>query len=162
MKTVVEKKLGFLSVKGHRGTIFTSSGNSLNPLQWNSNSWWLLWCRWCLPPGTKRHQRPVVLLGEIKQNARLLWHQGIPVRPFFSLPSKHLLEFVHVRAPLGQVTCSKNDCSYWVCVLDANVIGVLLTDENNKVLAPEATTVNRVDGHGVAGWPNLFFSYKFF
>ena len=46
----------------------------------------------------------------------------------------------------GKVTCSKNDCSYWGCVLDANVIGVLLTDENNKILAPEATTVNRVDG----------------
>ena len=30
----------------------------------------------------------------------------------------------------GKVTCSKNDCSYWGCVLDANVIGVLLTDGN--------------------------------
>ena len=64
---------------------------------------------------------------------------------------------------MGSWPCNKNDCSYWGCVLDANIIGVLLNDENNKILAPEAAQLTRVDGTiWRAGWPKLFFSYKFF
>ena len=52
----------------------------------------------------------------------------------------------------GKGPCNKKDCSYWGCVLDANVIGVLLTDENNKILAPEAAQLTRVDGTILRDW----------
>ena len=103
MKTVVEKKLSFLSVKGHRELYSRPRINVLN----RCNGIQIL--DGCFDAGdvflpvrsvTKDLSSS---LGEIKQNARLLWHQGILVRPFFS-PSKHLLEFVHVRAPLRQGT----------------------------------------------------------
>ena len=92
MKTVVDKKLSFLSVKGHR-ELYSRPGIFL-----------LTRCNGIQIPDGYFDGGDVFLpvrsvtkdlsssLGEIKQNARLLWHQGKPVRPFFSLPSKHLLE----------------------------------------------------------------------
>ena len=124
MKTVVEKKLSFLSVKGHRELYSRPRINVLN----RCNGIQIL--DGCFDAGDVfLPVRSVTKdlwssLGKIKQNARLLWHQGISHHRNIFLSS---FMFVHRS---GKVTCSKNDCSYWGCVLDANVIGVLLTDEN--------------------------------
>ena len=56
----------------------------------------------------------------------------------------------------GKVTCSKNDCSYWGCVLDANVIGVLLTDENKYWLQKQQQLTGWMVQSGVLGDQSCF------
>ena len=89
-------------------------------------------------------------LGKIKQNARLLWHQGISHHQNIFLSS---FMFVHRS---GKVTCNKNDCSYWGCVLDANVIGVLLTDENKYWLQKQRQLTGWMVQSGVLGDQSCF------
>ena len=70
----------------------------------------------------------------------------------FSYPKNILVSSFMLVHRSGTVTCDKKHYSYWGCAPDVNVFSVLLTDQNNKILAPEASTVSRGGWYKLAGY----------
>ena len=52
----------------------------------------------------------------------------------------------------GKVTCNKRQYGSWGCAPNNENLGVLLTDQNNKILAPEASTVSKGGWYNLAGY----------
>ena len=55
----------------------------------------------------------------------------------------------------GLVSCAKSDkgaYSYWGCVSNTTPLGAILTDDNNTILAPEASTVNAHGWYTLSGY----------
>ena len=54
----------------------------------------------------------------------------------------------------GKVTCNKRDYSFWGCgkTPSHGTLFVVLTDENNKILAPEGSRVNKRGQYTLAGY----------
>ena len=50
------------------------------------------------------------------------------------------------------MSCKKSQYSYWGCAPNISALGVLLTDQNNKILAPEASTVSKNGWYKLAGY----------
>lgn len=57
--------------------------------------------------------------------------------------------FVH---RTGKVTCNGKQFSFWGCQPDAPRLEAILTDGDNKILAPEASTVNKEGKYNLAGF----------
>ena len=51
----------------------------------------------------------------------------------------------------GNVTCSKSQYSYWGCDSNHPTLLIILTDQNNKELAPEALAVSKAGSYTLAG-----------
>ena len=52
----------------------------------------------------------------------------------------------------GKVSCNKRAHIYWGCQPNHGELLVLLTDQNNKILAPEAKIVNSSGWYKLAGY----------
>ena len=54
----------------------------------------------------------------------------------------------------GKVTCNKRHCSFWGCgkTPSHGTLFVVLTDENNKILAPEGSRVNKRGQYTLTGY----------
>ena len=51
------------------------------------------------------------------------------------------------------MTCNRSEYSYWGCDPNQSYFHTILTDQNNKILAPEASTVNSKYGwYTLAGY----------
>ena len=57
--------------------------------------------------------------------------------------------FVH---RTGTVTCNKSQYSYWGCAPDNKGLSVILTDQQDKILAPAASKVNQYGGYNLEGY----------
>jgi len=86
------------------------------------------------PRWVKLNKSPVCFGAKGNQYGRFSYHQNIFVSSFM---------LVHRS---GNVTCSKRDYSYWGCDPNIRDLLAILTDQTNKILAPEASAV---DNHGV-------------
>ena len=69
------------------------------------------------------------------QYGRFTYHRNIFVSSFM---------LVHRS---GKVTCNRRDFSYWGCDPKSGLLHAVLTDQNNKILAPDASTVNSKYGY---------------
>ena len=71
----------------------------------------------------------------------------------FSYPKNILVSSFMLVHRSGTVTCDKKHYSYWGCAPDVNAFSVLLTDQNSKILAPEATPpVDKAGWYHLAGY----------
>ena len=52
----------------------------------------------------------------------------------------------------GKVRCTRTDQSYWGCSLNRATRMVLLTDEKNKILAPESSKVSKEGWYTLKGY----------
>ena len=68
----------------------------------------------------------------------------------FSYPKNIFVSSFMLVHRSGTVTCDKKGYSYWGCALDVNLFSVLLTDQNNNILALDATPPV-----GKGGWYHL-------
>ena len=96
------------------------------------------------PRWVKLNKSPVCFGAKGNQYGRFSYHRNIFVSSFM---------LVHRS---GKVSCNKRAYSYWGCQPNHEGLIVLLTDQNNKLLAPEAKTV---DG---SGWYKLASSVLVF
>ena len=87
------------------------------------------------PRWVKLNKSPVCFGAKGNQYGRFTYHRNIFVSSFM---------LVHRS---GKVSCHKSYYSYWGCVSNKPQLHVLLTDQNNKILAPKASTVNNKYGY---------------
>ena len=80
------------------------------------------------PRWVKLNRSPVCFGAKGDDFGRFSYHRNIFVSSFM---------LVHRS---GTVTCDKKGYSYWGCAPNVNGFSVLLTDQNNKILAPETST----------------------
>ena len=92
------------------------------------------------PRWVKLNKSPVCFGAKGSQFGRFSHHQNVFVSSFM---------LVHRS---GKVTCDKSRYSYWGCVPNNPNLGVLLTDQNNKILAPETSTVGKTGWYNLAGY----------
>ena len=92
------------------------------------------------PRWVKLNKSPVCFGAKGNQFGRFSYHQNVFVTSFM---------LVHRS---GKVSCKKSQYSYWGCFPNNPNLGVLLTDQNNKILAPEASTVNKSGWYKLAGY----------
>ena len=92
------------------------------------------------PRWVKLNKSPVCFGARGDQFGRFSYQQNIFVSSFM---------LVHRS---GKVTCDKRNYSYWGCQPNHEGLIVLLTDQNNKILAPEASTVNKGGWYKLAGY----------
>ena len=93
------------------------------------------------PRWVKLNKSPVCFGAKGNQFGRFSYHRNIFVSSFM---------LVHRS---GKVTCNKSDYSFWGCTPNISQLAVLLTDQNNKILAPEATTsISKSGWYGLAGY----------
>ena len=92
------------------------------------------------PRWVKLNKSPVCFGAKGNQYGRFSYHRNIFVSSFM---------FVHRS---GKVSCNKRAYSYWGCQPNHWGLIVLLTDQNNKILAPEAKIVNSSGWYKLAGY----------
>ena len=92
------------------------------------------------PRWVKLNKSPVCFGAKGNQYGRLTYHRNIFVSSFM---------LVHRS---GKVTCNKSGNSYWGCDPNSAILGTILTDQNNKILAPEVSTVNSAGYYNLAGY----------
>ncbi|KAM7446816.1 hypothetical protein ABFA07_004928 [Porites harrisoni] len=93
------------------------------------------------PRWVKLNKSPVCFGAKGNQYGRFSYHRNIFVSSFM---------LVHRS---GKVSCdSKRAYSYWGCQPNHGELLVLLTDQNNKILAPEANIVDGVGRYKLAGY----------
>ena len=93
------------------------------------------------PRWVKLNKSPVCFGAKGNQYGRFTYHRNIFVSSFM---------LVHRS---GKVTCGGKKYSYWGCTPNIRQLHTVLTDQNNKILAPEASTVNSKYGyHYLAGY----------
>ena len=90
------------------------------------------------PRWVKLNKSPVCFGARGNQYGRFTYHRDILFVSSFKLVHRS-----------GKVTCNHYGYSYWGCTPNSAFLGTILTDQNNKILAPEASTV------GIAGFYNL-------
>ena len=87
------------------------------------------------PRWVKLNKSPVCFGAKGNQYGRFTYHRSIFVSSFM---------LVHRS---GTVTCNKSQYSYWGCVPNNPALFVILTDQNNKELAPETSTIHKAAGY---------------
>ena len=92
------------------------------------------------PRWVKLNKSPVCFGAKGNQYGRFTYHRNIFVSSFM---------FVHRS---GKVTCNKSQYSYWGCDPKSPILLVILTDQNNKILAPEASAVHKSGYYKLAGY----------
>ena len=92
------------------------------------------------PRWVKLNKSPVCFGAKGNQYGRLTYHRNIFVSSFM---------LVHRS---GKVTCGSKQYSYWGCSPNVRTLRTVLTDQNNKILAPEASTVNSGGSYTLAGY----------
>ena len=92
------------------------------------------------PRWVKLNKSPVCFGAKGNQYGRFSYHRNIFVSSFM---------LVHRS---GKVSCNKRAYSYWGCQPNQGQLLVLLTDQNNKILAPEAKIVNSSGRYNLAGY----------
>ena len=93
------------------------------------------------PRWVKLNKSPVCFGAKGNRYGRFTYHRNIFVSSFM---------LVHRS---GKVTCGKKyGYSYWGCVPNAEILNAILTDQNNKILAPKASTVNSIGAYNLAGY----------
>lgn len=92
------------------------------------------------PRWVKLNKSPVCFGAKGNQFGRFSYHRNIFVSSFM---------LVHRS---GKVSCNKRAYSYWGCQPNHGGLLVLLTDQNNKLLAPKANTVKSDGWHKLAGY----------
>ena len=95
------------------------------------------------PRWVKLNKSPVCFGAKGNQYGRFTYHRNIFVSSFM---------FVHRS---GKVSCAKSNnalFSYWGCNQNHPNLHTILTDQNNKILAPEASAVNKYGAYKLAGY----------
>lgn len=93
------------------------------------------------PRWVKLNKSPVCFGARGNQYGRFSYHQNVFVSQFM---------LVH---RTGTVTCNKKQYSYWGCTPNHADLNVVLTDHQNRILAPASSTVNRKHGwYKLAGY----------
>ena len=95
------------------------------------------------PRWVKLNKSPVCFGAKGNQYGRFSYHWNIFVSSFMLLHRS------------GNVSCSKSDkaaFSYWECYPNNARLEAILTDPNNKILAPDASTVNKNGQYTLAGY----------
>ena len=82
------------------------------------------------PRWVKLNKSPVCFGAKGNQYGRFTYHRNIFVSSFM---------LVHRS---GKVSCRKKHYSYWGCTPNHRHLHTVLTDQNNTILAPDASTVN--------------------
>ena len=95
------------------------------------------------PRWVKLNKSPVCFGAKGNQYGRFTYHRNIFVSSFM---------LVHRS---GKVSCrkrGKNTYSYWGCTPNDARLLAILTDQNNKILAPEASKVNKGGRYNLSGY----------
>jgi len=93
------------------------------------------------PRWVKLNKSPVCFGAQGNQYGRFSYNRNVFVSQFM---------LVHRS---GTVTCNKSAYSYWGCTPNHSNIAVVLTDDQNRILAPAASTVNSKSGwYALAGY----------
>jgi len=95
------------------------------------------------PRWVKLNKSPVCFGAQGNQYGRFSYNRNVFVSQFM---------LVHRS---GTVTCnkrSKTHYSYWGCTPNNTGLGVVLTDDQNRILAPAASTVNKYGWYNLAGY----------
>ena len=93
------------------------------------------------PRWVKLNKSPVCFGAKGNQYGRFTYHRNIFVSSFMLVYRS------------GNVTCKrKYGYSYWGCRPNSATLIVILTDQNNKILAPKASTVNSKGAYNLAGY----------
>ena len=95
------------------------------------------------PRWVKLNKSPVCFGAKGNQYGRFTYHRNIFVSSFM---------LVHRS---GKVSCSKSSkgaYSYWGCTPNTARLEAILTDQNNKILAPEASTVTSGGKYKLTGY----------
>jgi len=92
------------------------------------------------PRWVKLNKSPVCFGAKGNQYGRFSYHRNIFVSSFM---------LVHRS---GNVTCNKRDYSYWGCDPKRPTLFVILTDQTNKILAPEESAVNNQGEYTLVGY----------
>ena len=92
------------------------------------------------PRWVKLNKSPVCFGAKGNQYGRFSYHGNIFVSSFM---------LVHRS---GKVACDRSSYSYWGCEPNQAHLSVILTDQSNKILAPEASTVSKGGGYTLPGY----------
>lgn len=92
------------------------------------------------PQWVKLNTSPVCFGAKGNQFGRFTYNRNIFVKSFM---------LVHRS---GRVTCNRSQYSYWGCAPNSTRLEAILTDDNNKILAPEASKVNSGGKYTLAGF----------
>ena len=95
------------------------------------------------PRWVKLNKSPVCFGAKGNQYGRFTYHRNIFVSSFM---------FVHRSGKVSCARSSKAHYSYWGCQPNAPRLETILTDHNNKILAPEASKVNKYGKYNLAGY----------
>ena len=92
------------------------------------------------PRWVKLNKSPVCFGAKGNQYGRFSYHRSIFVSSFM---------LVHRS---GKVSCNRSAYSYWGCFPNNARLEAILTDQKNKILAPEASIVNKYGRYILAGY----------
>ena len=98
------------------------------------------WLSHASPQWVKLNTSPVCFGAKGNQFGRFTYNRNIFVKSFM---------LVHRS---GRVTCNRSQYSYWGCAPNSTRLEAILTDDNNKILAPEASKVNSGGKYTLAGF----------
>lgn len=92
------------------------------------------------PHWAKLNKSPVCFGAKGNQFGRFTYNGNIFVNTFMLLHRS------------GKVTCNRSHYSYWGCTPNSSRLEAILTDDNNKILAPPASKVNSGGKYTLAGF----------
>ena len=95
------------------------------------------------PRWVKLNKSPVCFGAKGNQYGRFTYHRSIFVSSFM---------LVHRSGTVSCARSNKGLYSYWGCAPNSARLETILTDQNNKILVPKASTVNKHGKYNLAGY----------